>query len=153
MFYIWVFYLCDELGLQFIIHPWLRNVLLVHRDSEIQYYEHLLSQEREVTGIHSLPVIKLHKLYLNFINLLNIILILTLFGICKVLPQCTTLCCVYIKKMNPYTDYGHYLIQFIEFWTCCVCSFIVDVGIVIVNATTPALVVIILCFCITGCRN
>lgn len=56
------FYLCDDLGLQFIIHPRRRNVSLAHRDSEVQYYECLLSQEREVTGIHSLFVIKF-KLY------------------------------------------------------------------------------------------
>lgn len=55
VFYIWMFYLCDELGLHFIM---LGNVFLVHRDSEGQYYRHLLFQEREATGIHFLPVIK-----------------------------------------------------------------------------------------------
>lgn len=49
---------------------------------------------------------------------------------------------MYTKKMNPCTDYGHYLIQFVEDLACCECSFILDFGIATDNAMTAAFAVI-----------
>lgn len=45
---------------------------------------------------------------------------------------------MYIKKMNPCTDYGHYLIQFVQDLACCEYSFIVDFGIATDNTMTGA---------------
>lgn len=44
--------------------------------------------------------------------------------------------------MNPCTDYGHYLVQFVQDLTYCECSFIVDFGIATDNAMTAAFTVI-----------